>query len=239
MTLVKRNGEWVNLYATPNPALHGNSRHDVDLVKVTGDTMTGSLAIDQSGVRPFLDPPTESTDPSGYPDGRTFSFTSSSTESWSHGYGTIETITSGARSVQLFHPKAGDPLGPTHIRYLADGTNDTWGPWYALVLGDTGYTYEPALDNSWTWHSWGGGYQRVGNLVTLQMMVDGSGATSDVVFTLPDGYKPNRNVMGIGFNSSGNFHRFDIRTDGRVRVENRDTWNAVDTCFPTDDAFPT
>lgn len=46
MTLVKRNGEWVNLYATPNPAVHGDDRHgDLPYVSESGDTVTGTLKI--------------------------------------------------------------------------------------------------------------------------------------------------------------------------------------------------
>lgn len=89
-----------------------------------------------------------------------------------------------------------------------------------FLVPSLGQWFTPTLQNSWA--NLAGftpaGYMKDENgIVRLRGVVASGSASTAVVFTLPQGFRPATRVMGIGV-SAGAFVRVDVQTDGTVFI---------------------
>lgn len=103
---------------------------------------------------------------------------------------------------------------------------------------DSGWIY-PTLNDGWSdpYSTTRTRYRKIGNIVHLQSMVDATAAASNVIFTLPEGFRPNLGwYRYIAFVENGTYTAMDI-VNGNVTVKNKTgalTWLCINTTFMVD-----
>lgn len=100
---------------------------------------------------------------------------------------------------------------------------------------DSGWIY-PTLSAGWTSQYSGSPtrYRKIGNVVFLESFVDGTSAASDVLFTLPEGFRPScQYTRYIAYSAYANYG-INILNNGNVSVLNKNgaiTWLAINHSF--------
>lgn len=178
-----------------------------------------------------------------WPVGMSFMAVSAFALTWPHQYGVVETIRSGSAATvdhnrQIFSAMDG---GAPHIwtRRWVPGVT-AWSSW-AAVTADTGWKV-PAYQSSWVRYNsalWELQYRRVGQTVYVQGLAEGTAATSNLVFTLPTGYRPTHRVINMSLaNDNVTVKRAHVIEDGQVHNYGRAAWQSFDFTFYTADAWP-
>lgn len=165
-----------------------------------------------------IDAPAPLTD---WPFGHSFMGVTSSALTWPLQYGVVETFRSGAFSTdynrQIFSGMSGDPT--MWFRRWVIGTA-SWTDWF-LIAEDTGWiAMNPingweAYGGIWPANLWSPRYRRKNNVVYFEGLVrDLGGATSNIFFVLPVGYRPTDNTMRAAQTQGGGQLRYDIEPNG-------------------------
>lgn len=131
--------------------------------------------------------------------------------------GKISSGSAGQVAVNIFNGKI------YYRRY--GGDIGGWGSWSNCSGGDSGFIPVTSFnisgirDNS---GEVGTGYRKKNGYVTVTINLHGVSTlpNPDILFTLPEGYRPSNDVYGIciGFNT-GNSHLFSVSTDGTVKLK--------------------
>lgn len=100
---------------------------------------------------------------------------------------------------------------------------------------DSGWIY-PTLNSGWTsqYSAAPTRYRKIGKVVYLESFVDGTTAASDVLFTLPEGFRPScQYTRYIAYSADANYG-INILNNGNVSVLNKNgaiTWLAINHSF--------
>lgn len=100
---------------------------------------------------------------------------------------------------------------------------------------DSGWIY-PTLNSGWTsqYSAAPTRYRKIGKVVYLESFVDGTAAASDVLFTLPEGFRPNAQYTCYVAYSAYENYTINILSNGTVNVLNKNgaiTWLAINHSF--------
>lgn len=103
---------------------------------------------------------------------------------------------------------------------------------------DSDWIY-PELNSGWTspYSAARTRYRKIGKIVFLESFVDGTAAASNVVFNLPDGYRPSSQYTRYPAYTADGTVYIDIANNGNVTVLNKNggiTWLAINYCFVAD-----
>lgn len=149
----------------------------------------------------------------------------SPTSGWLMGYVIAHTA---LWCTQIVHSFTSD-TSSNYATYRRELNNGTWGAWSVVAGGDTGWL-TPAF--AATWSNLGGawpplGYRKLNGVVYLRGMVKTTadlpagnlGAHANrVIFTLPVGYRPANSMHVPATNSTNNFARINVESDGQVAL---------------------
>ena len=103
---------------------------------------------------------------------------------------------------------------------------------------DSDWIY-PELNSGWTsqYSAARTRYRKIGKIVFLESFVDGTAAASNIIFTLPEGFRPtSQYTRYIAYSANANYN-IDISQKGAVSVLNKNsaiTWLAINYCFVAD-----
>lgn len=100
---------------------------------------------------------------------------------------------------------------------------------------DSGWIY-PTLNSGWTSQYSGAPtrYRKIGKVVYLESFVDGTSTASDILFTLPEGFRPlNQYTRYVAYSAYSNYI-INILNNGKVSVLNKSgaiTWLSINHSF--------
>lgn len=102
-------------------------------------------------------------------------------------------------------------------------------------IGDTSDPIAPDFQNSWTNYTTSpttpdASFYKHQDIVYIRGIVSSGSAADAVIFTLPEGYRPEGTVRCLNTVSGGTVAYYQIRADGTVRAQagGSTTWQSID-----------